>query len=297
MRLLVATSCTQGARSSDFNLVFHTEPVQLAPVCGRDGDDPDGPCGCTRAFIGIRSRRPVTTAAVAERDMTPDQYRSLLRFGYQTSGYRRTHSDEQIRQLADEKAGELEQLAAELPPGTVLERRGDDVVVRIWSPTAGKPRDEPMPEPDEPRCDNGFVSICVHGDDRDEVFPAWVSPYGRWNGFAVPTFSRDVAARVVDWTNRLHAEDPDGAAWACWYGEDILLLETEWEEYGPTRIAPDEHGRYHIGDGWTWDDERCWTCHVPSRPGEDEGSSVLLHEPGCPTAPAEKWPLAAHELV
>jgi hypothetical protein len=292
MRLLVATICTQGTRTSDFNLVFHTELVQLAPVCDRDGDDLDGgPCGCRRAFLGIRSRRPTTTAAVAERDMTPDQFRSQLRRAVRVSQPR---AEEEIHRLADQTARELEQLVGDLPPGTVVERRGDDIVVRTWSPTAGQPREVPTPAPEESRHDNGFVSIDFSGDD--DVFPAWVSPYWRWNGWAVPTFSREVAARVVDWTNRLHADYPNGAASASWDGEDILLVEAGWEEDGPTRISPDEHGRYHIGDGWTWSDQRCWICHAPARPSEDDGSAVQQHEPGCPTTSTEQWPLAAHEL-
>jgi hypothetical protein len=292
MHLLVATDCTQGARPSDFDHVFGPEPVQLAPVCGRDIHDPDGACGCRRSFIGIHSRRPVTTAAVAERALPPERLRSLLRFGYRTSGY----ADEQIDQLVEKAAVELEHLAGEFPPGTVLERRDEEIVARIWSYRAGRPRDEPTLDPADPHCDNGFVSICIHGDGRDELFPAWVSPY-RWNGFAVPTFSREVAARVADWTNRLHEEDPEGAAYARWDGEVIELFEVEWEDYGPSRIAPDQHGRYAIGDGWTWDDQSCWICHAPARPDAD-GTPLQRHEDGCPTSiPADQWPLAGHDVI
>jgi hypothetical protein len=293
MRVLVATTCSQGSRRSDFTLVFTTELVQLAPVCDRDGDDLDGPCGCRRAFIGIHTRRPVTTAAVTERDITPARYRSLLRHAIRTSRHPQTSSETDIQRLAEKTAAELERLAGGLPPGTVVERRGEDVLVRTWSPTAGQPREEPAPDRGEPRRDNGFVFIDFSGDD--DVFPAWVSPYWRWNGFAVATFTRSVAARVVDWTNRLHAVYPDGAASAGWDGEDILLVEAGWDEDGPIRISPDEHGRYHIGDGWTWTEQRCWICHAPAQPGEDDGSAVLLHEPGCPTTPAEQWPLATHK--
>ncbi|MFI6029495.1 DUF7715 family protein [Amycolatopsis magusensis] len=296
MRLLVATHCTQGARTSDFDHVFAPEPVQLAPVCDRDVDDPDGTCGCRRAFIGIRSRRPVTTAVVTERAMSPEQLRSLLHFGYRTSGYPRAYDDEQIHHLAHETAVELEELAARFPPGTVLERRDQDIVPRDCPPAAAQPHEEPTPVPGEPCGDNGFVSIGVYGDDRDEVFPAWV-PEARWNGFAIPAFSRDAAARVVDWTNRLYAECPDGVAFARWDGEVIELFEPEWEEYGPSRIAPDQHGRYHIGDGWMWDDQRCWLCHVPARPDET-GAPLQRHHHGCPTSlPADQWPLAAHDLL
>lgn len=298
MRLLVATTITQGARSSDFNLVFGTEPVRLARVCDRDGGDPDGPCGCRRAFVGIRSGRPTTTAAVAERDITPAQYRGLLRHAYRVSGYRpgyrNAYSEEEIRELADDTARELEQIAAELAPGAVVERRDTDVVFRIWWETAGLRRDEPLPDPDEPRHDNGIVSIDFLGDD--DVFPAWVAPQRR-AGWVVPAFTRDAARRVVDWLNRLHAEYPDGNAAAHWDGDDILLTEPDWEEQGPHRIRPDRHGRYYIGDGWTWTTQRCWICFAPARPADGTGSTSVLHEPGCPTTPPDQWPLAAHTLV
>lgn len=210
----------------------------------------------------------------------------------------RAYGDEQIHHLAEETAAELEALAAEFPPGTVIERRDVDIVARIWSPRAGQPHDQPTPDPDpdEPRHDNGFVSIGIHGDDRDELFPAWVSPH-RWNGFAIPAFSREAAARVVDWTNRLYAEFPDGAAFARWDDEVIELFETGWEEYGPSRIAADRHGRYAIGDGWTWDAQRCWLCHVPACP-DAAGAPLQQHEDGCPTSvPADLWLLAGHDLI
>ncbi|MCK2240049.1 MULTISPECIES: hypothetical protein [unclassified Crossiella] len=75
------------------------------------------------------------------------------------------------------------------------------------------------------------------------------------------------------------------------------MIEAEGEEFGPNQISPHEHGRYHVGDSWMWTQETCWICAVPARPGEDEGSKIQLHEPACPTTPAEERPLACHELV
>ncbi|ALG06322.1 hypothetical protein [Kibdelosporangium phytohabitans] len=140
------------------------------------------------------------------------------------------------------------------------------------------------------------MSINVHGDDRDQTFPAWVSP-GRWNGFAIPTFSRATAIQVVEWTNRLHADDPKAAAYARWDGEDVVLSEPQSDKGRPVRITPDEHGRYAIGDGWTWEEQQCWICHLPARPDEN-GDAVQTHESGCPTDTAtDQWPLAAHDLI
>lgn len=190
---------------------------------------------------------------------------------------------------------------AHLLPGTIVERRGQEVLRRGWSATAGLPAEEnPVPDRDEDerRGDNGFVSIDFLSDD--DVFPAWIVPDYRWNGWAVPDFSRETVARVVDWTNRLHAECPDGAASAKWDGEDILLIEAGWEDEGPLRITLDKRGRYHFGEAWCWSDQRCWICDEPVRLGPDEGSAVLLHHPHCPPYPADqpdRWPLRGHHLI
>ncbi|UUV32129.1 hypothetical protein NQK81_01390 [Amycolatopsis roodepoortensis] len=292
MRLLVATTATQGHRSSDFNVVFRTEPVLLAPICGRDGDDPDGACGCARAFISIRSGRPVTTAAVTDRDITPGEYRTLLRFGYRTSGAWGDLTGQDIDGLAERTATELEHLISGLRPGTVLERRGDTIATRTWTPTAGQPRHEPDADHALPDHDNTMVWICAYGDDRDELFPAWVSPTPKDAPPVIPMFSRATAERVVDWTNRLRKAYHGAAAAALWDGDDILLYEPGWEDPDPIRITPDQHGRYFIGNGWDWDEVWCEVCYATARPGEDEGSQVLLHESGC--VPVEQWPLADH---
>ncbi|RSM68675.1 hypothetical protein DL991_41130 [Amycolatopsis sp. WAC 01375] len=193
------------------------------------------------------------------------------------------------RTTRDEITGQAEQIATELrlvvhPRATTPpEHHRATTPVRSESVLNGQRRAKPTGD-DEADHDNGFVLICLYADDRDEVFPAWVSPH-RWNGWAVPHFGREAAERVVDWINRLHAEAPDSVAAAVWDGDDLLLFDTEWEEYGLQRITPTPSGRYVIGDSWIWEVERCRVCRATSYPGEDEGSRVLLHEPHCPSDP------------
>lgn len=192
------------------------------------------------------------------------------------------------RTISDEITAHSEQLATELrlvvhPRATTsLEHHGATEPIVRESVLTGQRPAKSCEDDDEPDHDNGFVLICLYADDRDEVFPAWVSPR-RWNGWAVPAFTREAAERVVDWINRLHAQDPDSSAAAVWHGEDILLFGTEWQEYGLQRITPTRYGRYTIGDSWIWEIEKCRACRAPSYPGEDEGSRVLLHEPHCPS--------------
>src|SRR5579862_8855950 len=53
MKILTATSRTQGQRNSDFNWCIEGELVHFGLVCAADQDDPDGGCGCGRAFAGL----------------------------------------------------------------------------------------------------------------------------------------------------------------------------------------------------------------------------------------------------
>ena len=70
MKLLTATTETQGQRASDFAWCVPGEivsPVRL--VCDRDREEgPDGGCGCGRSFTGLSSSRGTTTAIVTDID-------------------------------------------------------------------------------------------------------------------------------------------------------------------------------------------------------------------------------------
>jgi hypothetical protein len=52
MMLLTATRKGQGERAGDFSFTVEGELVLVGPVCARDQADPDGGCGCGRAFSG-----------------------------------------------------------------------------------------------------------------------------------------------------------------------------------------------------------------------------------------------------
>lgn len=73
MRLLVASTATQGDHPGDFNYCSDGEPVIIPIVyCDRDenAEDPStGGCGCGRSFTGLFNGKGTTTAEIRELDI------------------------------------------------------------------------------------------------------------------------------------------------------------------------------------------------------------------------------------
>lgn len=123
MRLLVATTRTQGDRADDFSWA---EPGELVMPPFHACDEPvDGPCGCRRSLVGMRTTRPTTTIEVADVTLTLDQLCDTVRASLDGAGWLRCVDDVDVaeRWVAD-IAWELVQAGARFPVGTVLERRG-----------------------------------------------------------------------------------------------------------------------------------------------------------------------------
>ena len=78
MKLLTATREGQGDREGDFCHAVEGELVFPGFVCATDRSDPDGGCGCGRAFSGLNSLRATTTALVRDLDLTYDDVRMAL---------------------------------------------------------------------------------------------------------------------------------------------------------------------------------------------------------------------------
>jgi hypothetical protein len=62
MKILTATATSQDTRENDFNHAIEGELVGIGLICATDQRDPDGGCGCGRAFFGLSSLRATTTA-------------------------------------------------------------------------------------------------------------------------------------------------------------------------------------------------------------------------------------------
>jgi hypothetical protein len=126
MMLLTATRKGQGERAGDFSFTVEGELVLVGPVCARDQADPDGGCGCGRAFSGLSSHRATTTAIV--RDLAFDEadvqaavesYFAGTGLGPDTLGVT------DFAELVEETVFQTLAFARPWQPGTVLRRRLD----------------------------------------------------------------------------------------------------------------------------------------------------------------------------
>lgn len=116
MKVLIATTTSQGARENDYHWCVDGELVWISMVCWRDQQDPDGGCGCGRGFAGMSSHRATTTAVVKDisgfnqSDLVAALRASLAEQGWPT--------DDVV-----ERAASLANIAAAFPEGAVVERR------------------------------------------------------------------------------------------------------------------------------------------------------------------------------
>lgn len=126
MRLLVATKETQGQRKNDFCWVPEGEIVHFGFEC--DSETIDGHCGCKRAMVGISNNKATTTMKVEEvKNFSREQLLEEL-----TNYYVRAWelSSVSALKIAEEEVGDLLDLVAQFPVGSVIEKRGDDFWVR-----------------------------------------------------------------------------------------------------------------------------------------------------------------------
>ncbi|MFF3912670.1 hypothetical protein ACFYZB_04165 [Streptomyces sp. NPDC001852] len=127
MKLLTATSRTQGQRDSDFNWCIEGELVIVVDVvCERDREDPDGGCGCGRSFAGLNSSKATTTALVKEIDFSREDAAEAIRSALEQSGWLAYFDQDDIDDVIEDALA----LAAEFEVGDIIERRLDDFNVR-----------------------------------------------------------------------------------------------------------------------------------------------------------------------
>jgi hypothetical protein len=131
MKLLTATHEGQGEQDGDFCHAIEGELVLLGFVCATDEADPDGGCGCGRAFSGMSSMRATTTALVRDLDVSLDDVRLAVEGYYVSAGMGadvigRRGFDE----LMEDAFGQMVGIGLSLPVGAVVGRRLDRVVRR-----------------------------------------------------------------------------------------------------------------------------------------------------------------------
>ena len=130
MKVLVATSDTQGLRGNDFSYCIEGELVTVGLVCAADEEDPDGGCGCGRAFAGLNSHKATTTAKVKDVELSEEDYGEALRSSLAQQGW----PTEDVGELATW----LVQLVSTWPTGSVIERRLDDIYIRTEADSSAR---------------------------------------------------------------------------------------------------------------------------------------------------------------
>ena len=130
MQLLTATREGQG-RPADFCFTVEGELVLVGPVCARDQADPDGGCGCGRAFSGLASRKATTTAIVRDLELDEADVQAAVESYFAATGLGPDALGAGgFAELVDDTVMETLAFARPWEPGTVLRRRLDWVTCR-----------------------------------------------------------------------------------------------------------------------------------------------------------------------
>src|SRR4051794_13478555 len=124
MKVLTAARAGGGGETGDFCCAVEGELVLLGLVCATDEADPDGGCGCGRAFAGMSSHRATTTALVRDLDLTYDDLRSAVEAHHVAAGLGPdVLGAEDFADLGEESVEDAVHFARLLPGGTVVGRR------------------------------------------------------------------------------------------------------------------------------------------------------------------------------
>jgi hypothetical protein len=114
MKVLVATSRTQGSRANDYRWAVDGELVWIQEPCDTD-QKRKGDCGCGRGFAGLAPHRATTTAEVRDLpELTLEEYILALRTGLADAGW--------PEDWAEEIAAAQTDLIKSWPAGSVVER-------------------------------------------------------------------------------------------------------------------------------------------------------------------------------
>ncbi|MGV0851898.1 DUF7715 family protein [Mycolicibacterium phlei] len=122
MKILVATSLTQGTSERDYHYCVDGELVWIQEPCDRDRLNPDGPCGCGRCFAGAASHRATTTAMVVDSEMSRDDVVLAFRTSLGDGGW--------PTEWAEDVADDNLHMARQLPVGSIIIRELDDFYLR-----------------------------------------------------------------------------------------------------------------------------------------------------------------------
>ena len=131
MKLLTATRERQGERDGDFCHAVDGEQVLLGLVCADDEANPDGGCGCGRAFSGMSSMPATTTALVRDLDVSLDDVKLAVEGYYLSAGMGPDLiGGAEFEEVVAATVEEMVEIASSLPAGAVVGRRLDHLTWR-----------------------------------------------------------------------------------------------------------------------------------------------------------------------
>jgi hypothetical protein len=131
MKILVATTETQGQREGDFCWAEEGELVSFGSECDHALEPLDGPCGCRRSLVGLRTGKSTTTVRVVDwPDLNLWTLGNLVTDAWTRGGWGRKMSRLELRRSAIKDAKNLATVGAYFSVGTILERRQDDFIAR-----------------------------------------------------------------------------------------------------------------------------------------------------------------------
>ncbi|MEN8707231.1 MAG: hypothetical protein ABF306_13940 [Nocardioides marinisabuli] len=126
MKVLVATSSTQGDVDGDYSFCVPGEILWITMVCDTDRLYPEKGCGCGRGFGGLTSHRATTTAEVADLDITEADMGLAVRTSLTDQGWLAPEIAEMHDEIVAETVELVRALAEPLPEGTIVRRRLDE---------------------------------------------------------------------------------------------------------------------------------------------------------------------------
>lgn len=129
MKILVASSLSQGQRKNDFIWADEGEFVTFPSECSRE--KVDGKCGCKRSMAGIDTRKATTTMKIIETSLTVPELVAKFAASDLKAGWYSTM--EEAIEENQMMVNELLKLADKFEVNDILERRGNVIRVRNLS--------------------------------------------------------------------------------------------------------------------------------------------------------------------
>ena len=127
MRILAATSRTNGDVAGDYHHCVEGELVYMQDPCAGDRRDPDRSMRVRRGFAGTNSHRATSTAVVVPSTLTLDEVDEAVRSSLEAGGWLDPSfcTPALARGMVRELVDDMQRVAHHFDVGTVVRRRID----------------------------------------------------------------------------------------------------------------------------------------------------------------------------